>query len=214
MNKSNNVELMKRSILSILFLAIIQNSIASDKATEAEPFMVSDAAHIFALDPFGINQITRHATIDNILEHLGLPIKIEMGDEVVLQFSKYVPVEYIYPGFKFTFGFESYWIHSSGATQVKYQPFKVIEKVQSFSITSSEVKLRNGIHVGMKWDAVVQKLGNPYEGHSHLSSDSYTHRSNKIYYDLTEFRGAVTFKFEVDEKRNVIKIEWPSTKSH
>ena len=193
----------------ILLLTLSQNSFASDATTESDTYVVSDAAHIFALDPFGIDEITWNASLENILEAFGLPLKIEIGNETQLQFSKYVPVDYLYSGFKITFGFESYWTHAIGDSEVKYEPYKPIETVQEFSITSPDVILRNGIRVGLEWDEVVEKLGKPYDGYTYHSSDSYTYRSNTIYYDLTTFRDGVTFKFEVDENNIVTKIEWP-----
>jgi hypothetical protein len=196
-------------MLQILLFAISQNSFASNNITESDTYVVSDAAHIFALDPFGVDAVTRHASIDNILEDFGLPIEIKIGKEVQLQFSRYVPVDYIYPGFRFTFGFESHWTQSSQNNEAEYEPFKVIETVREFEIISPDVKLRNGIHVGMKWNDVVEKLGKPYEDYSYYSSDSYTYRSNTLYYDLTKFKDAVTFKFEVDKKETVTKIVWP-----
>ena len=198
----------------IILSVMSQNTLASDGATDSVPHVVSDAAHIFTLDPFGIDQVTRHATIESIIEQFGLPINIEIKDEIRLQFSKYVPVDYMFPGYKFTFGFESFWTHTPGNSEVNYNPYQVLGSVQGFVITSPDVKLRSEIHVGMKWDKVVEKLGKPYEDYTYLSSDSYTHRSNTIYYDLTKFRDSVTVKFEVNENRNVTRIAWPHTKSH
>lgn len=177
---------------------------------EENEYVVSDAAHIFALDPFDIGEVTRHATIENIIKNFGVPHKIEIGEETQLQFSRYIPVGYFYPGIEFTFGYESHWIPVPGSSQVTYEPYEVLDKVQGISITSPDVNLRDGMHVGMKWDEVVEKLGKPYDEYAYYSSDSHTFRSNTIYYDITKpFNDIVEFEFRVDEKNIVTKIVWP-----
>ena len=207
---NNPMFFFKKLAPCALLIIIIQLQIVVSEANEAPDYVVSDATHIFALDPFEIDQITPHASIEDILAKFGLPISIEIGNETQLQFSKYTPVNYTYSGYKFTFGFESFWTGYSENNELLYEPYKVLETVQAIAITSPDIKLRYDIHVGMQWEEVVRKLGNPYRNHTYHSSDSHTYRSNTIYYDIASpFKDAVFLQFEVNENGAVTNIFWP-----
>ena len=159
----------------------------------------SEEAHNFALNPFGISGVFKGSSIEYVLEHFGLPYEIDIGSVRQLQFSKFAPVNYLYPGIEITFGYESDWVGVAGVSPA-YKPFKVVDVVQGLIITSSDVKLRYGVHVGMKWGEVVEKLGKPKYG--------YRYESKIINYDT------IIFEFEVDSNETVTKIVWPLVLGH
>lgn len=168
--------------------------------TDTKTYVATESAHRFALDPFDLGTNFKGASIAYVIEKFGTPYKIDVRNEVALQFSKYVPFDYLYEGLKVSFGFESDWIHPSGDSKPTYEPFEIRDTVQGFSITSPKLKLRDGISVGIKWDDVVEKLGKPYY--------DYTYESNVFNYDV------ITFRFEVDNNNIVTKIIWPEILGH
>ncbi len=168
--------------------------------TDTKTYVATEAAHRFALDPFDLGTNFKGASLAYVLEKFGTPHEIEIRNEVALQFSKYVPFDYLYEGLKVSFGFESDWNPLSDSSESAYEPFEIRDTVQGFNVTSPDLTLRDGIGVGMKWKDVVEKLGEPYYDH--------TYESNIFNYDV------ITFRFEVDNNNTVTKIVWPETLGH